>query len=286
MPLTITRPNLTTRLLLFALTVLLGFSNLAYAQRSELAGVRHAGPGAADDSNATFAIGMSLDGNATFVTSARVSDAVSITGLLRPEPIHVGQTADIFVVDRFNITTFSMRLPDGSYVPWNGNVAALVPYREDQMLTSEVLVELYSGMLGNAGDHRMFVGYLPADGILRYNLIGHRVDITAQSAREQAVEFFPDRISTNIVQVPSSCIFCHVSGGIAAGRALHTFVPTNDPDHLSRNFAQFENLVNARGRQYVLGKVVGTGHEGGAVLSINSQEYRDLDTFLQLLEQL
>lgn len=274
--------------LLLALAVLLGFSSLVQAQssatRTERFGFRHVGPGAVADSNATFAIGMSLDGNTTFVDNARISDNISITGLVRPEPGHVGQIADVFVVDRFNITEFTMRVPGGDYIPWNGNVSALVPFLDDVVLTDSHLVELYAGLLSRAGDHRMFLGYRPADGVLRYNIIGHPLNITTQSAREQAEEFFPEKISANIVQ--TACIACHRSGGSGQG-TLHTFVFPSNPNHLSINFSQFENLVTARGREYVLSKVQGgLGHGGGAQLSSASQEYRDLDAFLQLLEQL
>jgi hypothetical protein len=280
------RPAL--NIFLITMVMLPGLSAPAFGQttaRKELAGGRHAGPGAVTESNATYAIGLSLDGGATFVETARLADTISITGIIRPEPEHVGQTADIFIVDRINIANFEMRTQDGVYVPWNGNVASLIPWRENQVLTNEFPVEIFTGTLGVAGDHRLFLGYLPADGILRYTPTAHRIDITTQSAREQAEEFFPEAISTNIVQ--AACIACHVSGGAAQGLALHTFVRVSNANHLTVNFNQFENLVMQRGRQHVLSKVLGgLAHGGGQQLVQNSQEYRDLDSFLTLLEQL
>jgi len=235
------------------------------------------------DTNATFAIGLTRDNGSTFDTTARLSDTVRITGTIRPETALVGQTADIFLVDRVN-GAFTMRNQDGNYVSWNtGAIRDLVPFRDNATLGASMEVDFYNGTLGASGEHKLFLGYMPADGQLRYTPVPHKITVTEQSARDQAQELFASKVSANVVQ--SRCILCHVSGGSAAG-SLHIFVRTSNANHLTINFSQFETLVNQRGRSYVLSNVTGgQGHGGGVQLTTGMQEYKDLDTMLQLLEQ-
>ncbi|MES2624379.1 MAG: hypothetical protein V4628_03815 [Pseudomonadota bacterium] len=275
------------QIVICALVFIISFG--AYAQtptRKELIGVTHTGPGQQGSSSATYAIGMSLDGNASFVETARLQDSVVISGVIRPEAAHIGLSADIFVVDRVNLANFFMRDASSNYIPWNGNVPTLTPFLEDQILSAEFPVELFAGSLEAAtvGDHRFFLGYKPADGVLRYTPIAARVEFVSQTVRDQAFGIFTSSIS-NIVQ--TNCIVCHTSGGLADGRSIQKFVSSNNPDHLTINFAQFENLVNVRGREFVLTKVRGgNNHEGGVVLVNGSPDYNNLSTFLSLLESL
>jgi hypothetical protein len=247
-------------------------------------GVRHVGPGQIGDTNATFALGLTTDNGATFVTTALNTDAHKIVGIVRPEAAHVNQAAKIFVVERLAVG-FQMRNVSGNFVPWNGVVAQLVPYRDNEVLGANHTVDYFNGTL-TPGEHRFFIGYQAADGILRYTNIAHVVTITTgKTARELAMDAFTANISANIVQ--GRCIACHVAGGQAQGQSIHTFVPTSNPNHLSINFTQFENLLKARGRTFVLAKVRGENlHVGGVQLTANSQDYRNLDAFLQLLEKL
>jgi len=98
---------------------------------------------------------------------------------------------------------------------------------------------------------------------------------------------FATSISNNIVQPANGCIACHVTGGLADGLSIQKFVRTNNTNHLSINFAQFESLVKDRGREYVLSKVRGeSGHVGGTVLVSGSVDYNNLAAFLALLEKL
>lgn len=144
--------------------------------RKELAGVRHAGPGAINPSTATFAIGMNLGSATVYVDTAKSSEAITVTGVVRPETGQVGQVVDVFVVERVNLTSFLMRNASGAFVPWNGSVASLTPYMKGVTLGAELNVNMFSGKL-SGGDHRFFLGYMAADGILRYTNIALRLDI-------------------------------------------------------------------------------------------------------------
>ena len=251
---------------------------------TEVAGGRFDGPGSIGDSNATFAIGLSRDGGTTFEDSARLTDSVSIVGIIRPEAAQIGQIADLFIVDRVN-GTFTMRNSSGVYENWTtGQIADLVPFLPNQTLAGSMQVDIFTGQLGASGEHKLFLGYKATDGVLRFTPFPHIVNITEQSAIDQARELFDTNISPNLVQ--GVCIQCHVAGGQAAGLAQNIFVSTFNSNHLSLNFGIFQSLLNSRGRNFILQKTRGLqGHIGGAVLTTAMQEYKDLDTFLQLLEQ-
>lgn len=119
------------------------------------------------NSTSLYAIGMTLNNGSTYTTTAWDQEDVKIVGHINPEPQHLGQRADIFVVDRVNLA-FTMKNLSGVWEPWNGRVPDLVPFREDVMLTNNLAVDIFTGRLGTAGDHRVFIGYAGPDGKLRY----------------------------------------------------------------------------------------------------------------------
>lgn len=274
---------------LLSLTALCCLTGQALAQTSasltDLNGGRHDGPGRFVDSNASFRLGMTKDSGATFVDTARLSDTVQIRGEITPEEGNIGQPADIFVVDRLGPTSFRMRNQDGVWVTWNGSVSALVPFREDVVLGANVPVEMFSGTLGTAGVHRLFLGYMAPDGILRYHVNALTLTITEQTALEQANALFSSRISPDTVQ--GICISCHFVGTTVAPQAAHAFVEGSSSSALATNFTELRNLNTSRGSSYILSKVTGgSGHQGGALMSTTSQEYKDLQEFLNLLNSL
>lgn len=275
---------------LAAVGALLGFAGHVLAQSTTMEtrqGSRHAGPGAVNASAATFAVGITLTGS-TFVNTAAVNQSVQIRGEIRPEPANVGQSASIYVVDRLLGGAFMMRNQSGAWVSWNGSVASLVPFKVNETLDAVESVDMFTGTLGTTGDHRIFLGYLPPDGILRYHTSGLPLSITAAtagaSALEQANTLFASKISPNIVM--GICIACHVSGGIAGN--LHPFVAGSSSSALSTNFNTFRSLQMNRGKTFILSYVgaSGTNHGGGRVVPTGTQNYTDLDQFLTLLQQL
>ncbi|MES2627091.1 MAG: hypothetical protein V4628_17525 [Pseudomonadota bacterium] len=274
----ITKPlNILILSLLFPLTAIA--HDLAPA---ELVGVRFEGPAnPAVTSSASFGIGLTLDNGATYESSARVADQVRILGTVHPEPAHLNQKADLFMVTRVN-GVFMMKNLDGVYVIWNGRVPDLVPFVEDVTLTADMAVDMFIGTLGVKGDHRIFLGYSPQDGKLYYTPNAHRLDITEQSATEQAYEQFVSFISPNLIQ--SRCIQCHVNGGLAQqGGAYHIFqLPLGFSTQT--NFGIFKGLVNLRGVDYILTKVTGGNAHGGGVQLVNgSPDYEALEHFLNLV---
>jgi hypothetical protein len=235
------------------------------------------------DTNASFAIGMTRDAGSSYITTASLNDTVSIVGEVRPEAELIGQKADIFVVERVN-GAFTMKRADGTYIPWNGLVADLTPFKQAATLAGTVNVDIFSGMLGVSGDHRVFLGYRPADGILRYTPFPLQLTVSSESPTEQARALFDSTISPDIIQ--SRCMQCHIPGGAAqAGGAYHIF---NLPlaANLESNFRIFQGLVGFRGVDYILTKVTGGyQHGGGVQLTQNMAEYASLRTFISLLAE-
>lgn len=263
-------------------------STLALSQTTtlqSLIGFRHDGPGKVLDSNATFALGVSKDNGATYVAAAGATDNLLIRGEVRPEAAQVGQIGDVFFVDR-NLDTgeFRMRTKDGAWVTWNSTVATLQPFLDDVALTSTLSATLFTGSLGT-GNHRLFIGYRPADNVLRYHTSGLPLTVTqqTQSPREQALSLFNSAISPNIIG--TRCISCHVEGGAAQGFALHIF-KTPLAANVQANFDIFRNLVAVRGVTHVMTKVTGgLAHGGGVQLTAGSADYNTLNTFVNLLAQ-
>lgn len=232
------------------------------------------------DSNAAFGIGLSLDGGASFTDTAALANPVRIVGLIRPEPEHIGQAADIFVVDRVNLV-FMMQNQDGIFSNWNGRVPDLVPFREGVVLGESEQVVVFEGTLGAAGDHRFFLGYLPADGFLRYTPTPVRLTIVEENPVDPAFALFESSISQNVV---TRCLECHVSGGLGpASGAQHVFLAPA-ASFLEDNFEEFRALKARVGTATILSKVTGgLAHGGSQVLTSGSQTYQDLQTFLNLL---
>ena len=235
------------------------------------------------DTNASFAIGMTRDAGNSYVTTASLNETVSIVGEIRPEAELIGQQADIFVVERVN-GVFTMKQADGTYIPWNGFVADLTPFKPAATLAATVNVDIFSGTLGVSGDHKIFLGYRPADGILRYTPFPLQLTVSSGSPTQEARTLFDATISPDLIQ--SRCMLCHIPGGAAqAGGAYHIF---NLPlaDNLESNFKIFQGLVGYRGVDYILIKVTGGyQHGGGVQLTQSMAEYEALRTFISLLAE-
>lgn len=148
------------------------------AQLSEprpIGGMTLQGGGSFSDNNATFSVGMVRPGSLAYAETAAVGDYVTITGTIRPDPAHVGAIADVFVVA--NIGGKLYQLGSGGFVAWNTRFNSLEPYRSNVTLTSEYAFTLFEGAFDTAGSYRYFLGYMPADGRLRFTPTPTRLTI-------------------------------------------------------------------------------------------------------------
>ena len=109
---------------------------------------------------------------------------------------------------------------------------------------------------------------------------------TSQSTpTETAKSVFEESVSEPIIQ--SKCINCHVSGG-QSGTTRLVFVRSSDDQHLELNRKQFEEFLAdvTDGKNRILNKVQGNlSHGGGTQLTAGSDDYKNLEKFLNLLEE-
>jgi hypothetical protein len=255
---------------------------------TSLPGARVANPAS---TSATFSLGLSKTNGASFESSALTSDNIRLIGTIRPEATQINQKADIYVVAAVG-PSFYMRNLAGEFVPWDGQVGSLLPFRSQETLTAALPVDFLTGQIPVVATLQLFMGYKAADGVLTYTQTPLQISVSAppvKSARELATDAYAATVSS-LVQSNPPCIACHVSGGLANSSGLR-FVPTSNANHLSLNFAQFESLVQRRGRSYILTTVLGGNDHakpiaGGAQFRSTDLGYRNLDAFLQLVEKL
>ena len=280
------------RLQALVLTTMLMCAGDTFAQAS-LAGTRLA---ASTATSARFSLGLSLDSGASYVTGATTADSIRIIGSIQPEVVQLNQTADLYVVANLN-GNFFMRNSSGAFVPWNGQVPSLVPFRTGVTLTNNTAVDFLTGKIPIVGTFSLFLGYKAADGVLTYTPAPHQITISAPvvtpppapaptvNPLQEAQDFFNSKIESQVIQ--SRCITCHLSGGLAASSGI-TYLPASDSRHFTNNFTVLRNAGKSYGRTGLLSRSMGlNGHQGGAQFSsTNEQAYKDLDTMLQMMEKL
>ena len=99
-----------------------------------------------------------------------------------------------------------------------------------------------------------------------------------------AAEVFRQAISAQIVQ--AKCVNCHVQDG-ASGNTRLVFVDSDTPDHEAVNLQTFEDFLAAVADEgdgsHVLNKIQGVGHGGGVQVSPGTDEFANMQQFLELL---
>ncbi len=112
---------------------------------------------------------------------------------------------------------------------------------------------------------------------------GHLTNLSTAPARGAGAAE-PDDFNEASAIVQSKCINCHVEGG-ASGHTRLVFVPDTDPDHRDKNRAMFEALLEDEDADYVLTKIQGgNGHGGGVQVAAGTDEFVDMQAFLEALE--
>lgn len=273
---------------LITLVFSLPITVVAQVSATDVSGWRNSqADGTSANTNVSFSLRMSLAGEDTPRNTAVIGEDVSIHAVIRPEEADIGAQADVVIVDYLPGKSLSMRNTDGNFVTWNGSLRTLQPYLEGVTLEAELEAEVFSGQLGAAGDHRIFVGFIVGE-VLYFTPQALRFSITEEvvgpTAREQAIALFESTISPTVVQ--ARCIQCHVAGGQADGLALHIFVRSTNASHLSINFQEFEQVHGVLGTLAILRKVQGLdAHGGSLIFSPSSTQYQNLQDFLELLDQ-
>ena len=111
---------------------------------------------------------------------------------------------------------------------------------------------------------------------------GHLSNLSTVPGTETAAEVFRGYVSGPVVQ--SKCVLCHVEGGLAGFTRLR-FVRAPTPGYEARNLGVFADFLAAveDGASYLLNKVQGVGHGGGAQVASGSVEFAGMERFLGLL---
>ncbi len=260
--------------------LLLSFCTVVCAQ--PLAGARHTGPGTVDASSALFDITLARLGESAPATEALVGELVWVQGAIRPEAAHVGAAADLYAVHLHAGTGFTMLDAAGRFTPWSGKVADLVPARHVTQLGTLENLTIFAGNLGLSGAHRLYLGYRPADGQLRYTPAPRLINVTNETPLDAARALYAARIAPDILPL---CLRCHYAGGTAP-TAVHVFTDLANPAHMELNIEQFRLLLQPpRGRDHVLSKVQGgRTHGGDVVVPANGDDFLALERFLVLLD--
>ena len=102
---------------------------------------------------------------------------------------------------------------------------------------------------------------------------------------ETAEEVFRDHISGPVVQ--TKCVNCHVENG-PSGHTRLVFVRSADTaDHEALNLRTLQNLLDdladEGGGAYILNKIQGVAHGGGAQVPVGSADFANMQRFLGLL---
>jgi beta-lactamase class A len=177
--------------LVFSVLTHTAFAQVVSTTLQSLPATRLASP---STSTATFAAGMSKDGNRTYVTTAATIDTLGITAQIRPEAGHVGRPGKLYLVVMTGPGQFIMRNQAGAFLPWNGDVATLTPTSTVASLASLQTLDVFSGVLGIPGEFSIFLGYEGADGVLHYTPAPLTIALIVDSDRDgvaDAADLYP-----------------------------------------------------------------------------------------------
>ena len=114
------------------------------------------------------------------------------------------------------------------------------------------------------------------------NLSTIRGKVVVQGVGETAAEVFREHISGPVVQ--SKCVLCHVEGGRSGSTRL-VFLPSSVPDHEAHNLQVFKDFLTKvkDSASYILNKIQGVAHGGGAQVPAGTAGYENMEQFLRWL---
>lgn len=138
-------------------------ANVESALRAESGGIDIAG----GQSAAIFGMGLETAGECAYVDHAHAQDEISLSVSITPEVEHLGQEIAVFLVAELPNGLFSLD-SRGRFVPFNGDVDSLVPFTEGVLLRESREITVFSGVLNDTIDLRLFIGYQTASGDFVY----------------------------------------------------------------------------------------------------------------------
>lgn len=166
------------QLVIGCLAVPAGTAFAQSATATDIAGARFASTAA---TSARFSLGLSRNQGQTFETTALTTDSIRIIGTIVPEATQLNQPAQIYVVAESG-GRFFMRNASGAFVPWDGSVAALLPFRSNEVLGARHPVDFLTGSIPLPGRFNLFLGYQGSDNVLVYSRTPYSIDISAPAS--------------------------------------------------------------------------------------------------------
>jgi len=263
--------NVTLNLLAALLSGL--FTLIAVAQPPELS---NPSTGSGQTTTARFFGGATADDGSSYLGTYSPDDALDVLGEIHVESSHVSSIGNLYVVGSDGVQFFH-RLENGSFELWDGDVATLMSTATAIPLSAVEELTIIEGLpFGKAGvtDGTVLI-YLAYDsqqnpGEIYYS--GEPITITIEAPPLDTFQLYQDTISQPIVQ--TSCIVCHVAGGVAGSTKL-IYQTIGQPDYLQNNFDTLTNymLNEPGGSDLILSKPQGLGHGGGLILTSKSSEF-------------
>jgi hypothetical protein len=135
------------------------------------------------NTEARFSGGILSQQSLVQTLTMRLSEPVDISGRIELDPIHDKQVIDIIIVRAHqpldaSVPSYSMRDTKDKFLPWDGNMASLVPFKTVDTPAEPIEVPIYSGQLDNPGVYHFYFGYRSAEGTVVYSQEGLEVIMT------------------------------------------------------------------------------------------------------------
>ncbi len=132
-------------------------------------------------SQASFSLGMQIQGQEGYYDTADLTDSILISGNILVDPSARSLSGDIYVVISSG-ENFFMRTSDGGFVGWDGAASNLSPAQSGVNLSETIDVEIFNGVIGSPLDMNVYLAYRPdQSSLITYTPIPANFQITNSS---------------------------------------------------------------------------------------------------------
>ncbi len=182
---------------------------------------------------------------------------------------------------------------DGNGVAPAGEVRVIVPGGRSRTITAQQLESGGDGIVGALGDGQgKWQLNVRSDAPIRVMSLlasptGHLSNLSTapgRGAAETSAEVFETLVAAPVVE--AKCVNCHVEGG-QSGTTRLVFVSSSTANHRARNLEAVRTFVATvdDGAALLLDKIQGIGHGGLEQVAADSEDFRNMTRFLDLLRR-
>ncbi|MDA1369672.1 MAG: hypothetical protein O2971_02780 [Proteobacteria bacterium] len=234
---------------------------------------------------ARFFGGASADNGSSFASSFGYDQAIDVDTEIQVESSHVNTMGNLYVFIVWDGLYFQ-RVESGDYEIWDlslPNLQAAFPAKTLQ--ASEPINIVNDVAFGPAGVSdttlAIFLAYdsMAAPGEIFYSGAPLSVAIESEQTTAASLQLYVDTISSPIIQ--AKCIICHQVGGVATDSALH-YVNSGVANFQTTNYNTLVNYIKnvPNGSSEILSRPQGMNHTGGVQLTPSSQDFLNLQAFV------